>query len=357
MRTKHDMLYGLGAKRFLKNASRSFYSILGLSILASVVLTLPRPKNQPTKLIQAQPFEVESSTKTKCFDSNSTIQNVSAGFLEKIRNESYILRVALKRNQINGINIVALSNYAYRNMTLNWIASLIRNKYLKFLIFSYDQELAVYLAARGFQDRVVILPNEWNGNFSVKSSDTIADWLTNTNDLRSMVKARLYFWLKLLDQNVTFLFSDIDLVFLSGHVLEHLVYTHQNSLADVLFTQDQFGRAHIAYNTGFFYATPTQFVKDLFGQVKEYMLATNDTDQIALQRLVAKSFLYDKRIEVLDHFLYATGNVYCLKGLSAKLNITPLMYHANYYSTSKEKLDSLQKERFWFIKDDGTQIC
>jgi hypothetical protein len=302
-------------------------------------------------------FLSQREIRLECFNGQIAKQNVTEKFLKEIRSEEYIFETALKLNKIGGVNIVALSNYAYREITLNWIASLIKNDYYRFVIFSFDAELAVFLAERGFKRNAVILPKKWLGEYDVNFLQKISDWKTNTADLVNMVKARAKFWSQLLQHDITFLFCDLDLVFLSSHLLEHIQFMHANSQTEILLTQDQFGRKHIAYNTGFFYATPTPFVKKLFVELTDYIVKTGDTDQIGLQKLIAKSYKHDKRIDVLDHFLYPTGYVFSMNRLNEKLNVKPLMYHTNYYLTIGEKLDSLKKEGFWYVDEEGHQDC
>jgi hypothetical protein len=266
--------------------------------------------------------------------------------------------VLIKRNEINGSVIVALSNFAYTNITLNWMASLIRNNYTRFVVFSFDEQLAIFLAERGFENHVAIVPAGWLGAYSVEFLGEIADWKRNAAHLLNMVKARAPFWKNIIDHDVTFLFCDLDLVFLSAHLLDYIHFTFNNTIGEILFAQDQFNvRTRHFYNTGFFYASPTPFVKKLFAELIAYIVVTNATDQIGLQQLVDVSYRHDKRIGVLDHFLFPTGYVYFMRRLNEQWRIRPLMYHANYFLTVEAKLDSFRSEGFWYIDDASNQIC
>jgi hypothetical protein len=268
------------------------------------------------------------------------------------------LDVVINRNKINGVVIVATSNYAFKDITLNWILSLKRNNYTGFVVLSFDERLAVFLAERGLENHVAIVPSGWSGIYSVNFLGEIADWRRNANFLMNMVKARATIWRKLADNNISFLFCDLDLVFLSPHLLNYVQFTFQNTISEILFSQDQFNyRARIFYNTGFFFAVPTPFVKNLFVELNNYIVKHNLNDQPSLQRLVEASYRNDKRIGVLDHLLFPTGYVYYMIKLNEKWKITPLMYHANYFMTVKEKLNSFRSEGFWYIDDAGDPIC
>jgi hypothetical protein len=222
-----------------------------------------------------EPFtsDTYSDAPVNCFTQDTPLLNVSAEFIDKLNDERHIFGVITKQNEINGAVIVSLSNYAYRETTMNWIASLVMNGYSKFVVFCYDRDMAVYLAQQ-----------KWLGEYTVDFTE-VADWWHKSYNLDKLVKSRVYFWCEMLRADVTFLFNDLDLVFLSRHVLEHLQFIYENSRADILFQQDQHVRA-AAYNTGFFYATPTPFVKRLFndlrGEIPKY------TDQTGLQKMIER---------------------------------------------------------------------
>jgi hypothetical protein len=268
------------------------------------------------------------------------------------------LDVVLKRNEINGAVIVALSNSAYKNITLNWIGSLVRQNYTRFVVFSFDEQLATFLAERGFGSSVAIVPPGWLGTYKDRSKGEIADWRHNLNVLRNMVRVRASFWKVLLHYDVTFLFSDLDLVLLSPHLIEYVQFVFKNTVSEILFTQDPLNlRTRYFYNTGFFYASPTPFVKKLFAELVDYLGQKPEIDQIGLQNMIDVRYRNDKRIGVFDHLLFPNAYIYSKHRLNEKWAIQPLMYHTNYFLNIKEKLDSFRHEGYWFLDNEGNLAC
>ncbi len=291
----------------------------------------------------------------KCFTDGQPLLNVSSEFIDKLDDERFIFRVITKRNRINGAVIVALSNYAFRETTMNWIASLVIQGYSKFVVFCYDRDLAVYLSQRGFANNVAIVPKKWLGEYTVDFTE-VADWWHKSYNLDKIVKSRVYFWCELLKGGVTFLFNDLDLVYLSRHVLEHVQLVHENSRADILFQQDQNGRM-AAYNTGFFYATPTKFVRKLFDELRNEI--GQYTDQTGLQKLIERKDEYreSSRIQLLDHLLFSNGNMYYIKRMNEKLDTKALIYHINYLATIDQKKRALEEMDCWYMDQNGYQVC
>ena len=74
--------------------------------------------------------------------------------------EAEVERV-LRDNVEHGVVIVALSNYGMREMTMNWLASLRRNKYEKFVILCFDFIMYRFLCEYGFERNAALIPKGW----------------------------------------------------------------------------------------------------------------------------------------------------------------------------------------------------
>ena len=122
----------------------------------------------------------------------------------------------LERNKIGRYNIVATSNYAHLNFTLNWIASLTLNDFDKFLVFCFDFELYQSLVRYGFMNNAVVAPLHWT-EVQIKPTEQV--WMKD--QYNALTKAKLLIQNELLKRNYWILFSDVDLVFLSPSVLRH----------------------------------------------------------------------------------------------------------------------------------------
>ncbi len=66
-------------------------------------------------------------------------------------NENSNFNRAWKQNEINDTCIITISNCGYRDFVLNWIISLKRNGYSKFLVLCYEEKLLQFLLSLGYQ--------------------------------------------------------------------------------------------------------------------------------------------------------------------------------------------------------------
>jgi hypothetical protein len=147
---------------------------------------LPSPKHV---------FHLSNFNKTKCvrIQSRKKLPEFElSNFLANADQEGHIFGELMKQNEVKGCTIVALSTYSYRVTTLNWIASLLRHNYTRFVIFSYDTQLAAYLAERGFAANVAIVPKHWMREYET-SIQSIVDWAHDTDKLIRMVKGVRFF--------------------------------------------------------------------------------------------------------------------------------------------------------------------
>jgi hypothetical protein len=269
-------------------------------------------------------------------------------FIQQAQSEDYIFDTVLPNNAISGAVIITISNYGYKNMTLNWIASLLRTGHTKFVVFCYDTDLLISLAEIGFRANVALVPTSWL-EFSLTKN------VYNENikqEFDQMMQSRVAVWYQIALRDRSFLFSDADLVFLSEHVLENVLFNYKNSVADIIFSVGRPIPRFIIYNTGFFYATPTEFVKSLFKQLLDE--AKKITDQQALNDMIYKGVYREKKIPIdyLDRFLYACSTLYFVEKMNDKHQIEPLIVHASQ-RPYKLKIDFLKARNFWFLDQNG----
>jgi hypothetical protein len=252
----------------------------------------------------------------------------------------------MRFNQIDDFTIITLANFGFREFVLNWIMSLKKHGYHKFVVFSFDQALVNFLQLLGFQDNVILVPRVW---LDYNISSNYADWAQET--YVQIVKSKTNIWLNLLSRNYSFLFSDPDVAWISSHILDHIKFQFEHSLADVLFSQDQENRI-IYCNTGFFYATATPFVKGLFTDLLKFQQAGNDTgfiEQFYLRDMLVRRRFNDTRVDTLDIALYANGNSHFSDKINQKLNSTPLTLHMNYMVGRSAKMNSLKSKGYWHL--------
>jgi hypothetical protein len=152
-------------------------------------------------------------------------------------------------------------------------------------------------------------------------------------------------------QGHSFVFSDPDIVWLSKHVIDHLKFQYDHSNADILFSQDLQKRTPYC-NTGFFMATPTRFVQDLFGNMLRLQHLPDKKDlyeQYILRDMVAASKFNDTRLDTLDLLLYPNGRVHFFDNLNKKMSISPLVVHPNYIMSGRAKISKLISKKYWYL--------
>ena len=125
----------------------------------------------------------------------------------------------MKKNQIGRYTIIATANLGHLNFTLNWIASLKLNQYDKFLIFSFDFQLYSILVGYGYGENTVMAPLTWT-KFDIPPNEH--KWMEK--NYKKLTESKLRIQSSLLELNFWILFSDVDLVFCSPHVLEHVQF-------------------------------------------------------------------------------------------------------------------------------------
>jgi hypothetical protein len=262
--------------------------------------------------------------------------------------ESSIVEI-MNQNKHGHMTVVTIANFGYRELVQNWILSLKRNGFNKFVVFCFDQELLDYLKDLGHEKNAVLVPQEWL-DYNLISTNTHFQ----EPDYINLVKSKTNVWVHLIYLNQSFVHSDPDVVWLSNATLEYLEFQYYRSCADILFSQD-LGKRVIVYNTGFFYVRATQFVKNFLFQVAyQQKRSPFNTDQAAVNSVLIEMKFNDSRVDSLDLLLYANGVVHFSKRLNEKMNITPLIVHANHVFKCEQKIDALKSANLWFINGNET---
>ena len=128
--------------------------------------------------------------------------------------------------------IVTISNFGFREFVLNWIASLKRNNFHKFVVFCYDESLLVFLARLGYREHAVLVPRAWLDYDLSPNFFTFAQ-----SEYNHLVQSKTNIWYELAVRGQTFLFSDPDTAWLSPHIVEHVEWSLAHSYAEIIFSQ------------------------------------------------------------------------------------------------------------------------
>ena len=250
----------------------------------------------------------------------------------------------MNRNKYDGSCIVTISNYGFKNLTLNWIESLKRINLSKFVIFALDIDIVKLLSQKGYEDRIVLVPNNW---IDFNLSSNFSYFKSKEYNKITQAKTQIVYNILKLGQNI--LFSDPDIVFLNKNILNHIHYLAKYSPAQIFFSQDQHSN-QFHFNTGFYYAKASNYVQELFLRLinEQRKDESNAIDQFVFNKMIKSNDLNTK-IAPLDHILFASGQVYFHEKINDKYNITPYMVHANYLTGETNKVNAFKSKNLWFI--------
>jgi hypothetical protein len=262
-----------------------------------------------------------------------------------INKDETLLRELMTKNKVGQANIISIANNGFRHFTLNWIMSLKRNGYDKFLVFCFDKPLVRFLGDQGYKENAILIPRNWLDYDLSEEAINCGE-----KEFNQMTQSKVNVWYHLLMRNFTILFSDPDIVWLSPHILAHIEYNVGHSFAEITFSQDQMDNV-LYFNTGFIYAKPTKFVTSLLKNLREEQLAnTTKMQQFVLHDMLMKNGFDDKRIETLDPILYASGYIFFdLFNGTGGMGFRPLIVHANYMLGKDTKIQKLKQHNFWYL--------
>jgi hypothetical protein len=231
----------------------------------------------------------------------------------------------------------------YHKLVLNWIVGLLKHGYTKFVVFCLDSTLYDLLATTGHSTRIVLVPASWHE----KANETIGNEL-----YFEFAKLNVIYRLCLMGH--TILNSDNDHVWLSSHIVAYVELHYTYTGAELIFATEQRPR-ELTFNMGFFYATPTSFVKRFFSQVingfRGHQKMSFEFHQHVMRNISTVENRVDKRLGTLDPLLIASGEVYFRSKLNSRLAVAPLVVHANHVKGQVNKTRALKALDLWLINN------
>ncbi|RUS13095.1 nucleotide-diphospho-sugar transferase-domain-containing protein [Endogone sp. FLAS-F59071] len=257
---------------------------------------------------------------------------------------------AIKANtQSDGTLIVAVVNSGMVNYTLNWIASLQRTKVSKYLVFCIDSELYTVLKDAGESAHAVEVPASWYHRTVPSSSFETYKSISyfGVTHAKSLVVQRL------LHADVQLLFSDVDLVFLSPHLMGFIngMYKTREE-THMLFSQEGFD--HTTINSGFYFMRPTNITRRvLMDTISIQDAEPKTTQQQAMNRALEKLDLNMKTSPVvhLDLFFFPHGLAFFKNNIPRRWGTDSFIAHANYY-VGEDKMKVLKREGLWYLDQE-----
>jgi hypothetical protein len=300
-----------------------------------------------------------------CDHNSRTLHETSQPGLEQRENSIVQL---MNKNKFNSKTIVSIASFHDRFLVQNWILSLKRIRLDKFVVICGDSQMLSFINDIGYENSTVLVPHEWLLHpTEINNCDT---WD------QKFAESKASIWYHLLALNQSFIHSDPDTVWINNRIHIHLDNKLKRSYANILFALDSTSRI-LSYNTGFFCANATLFVKDLFARVLDEqkrtmqnlnrskpqnsdfsdfnIIASNDI-KTALNRVLLATKYNDSRTDSLDPLIYPNGMVFFSMKLNHNMKIRPLIVHANHLSSYEGKVNALKSADLWFVQTNQAKI-
>ena len=149
-------------------------------------------------------------------------------------------------NDMQGYTIIALANSGMKEMTMNWIASLLRNGFTKFVIICFDFELYMFLAEYGFERNIAVVPQGW---LHKSISADFQGWLSE--GYKDLLHGKLMIMMELWKHGRGVFYNDVDLVFLSPQAFDYIMYETKYQNPDFIYMVDGIDPEGVVYLSEF----------------------------------------------------------------------------------------------------------
>lgn len=246
--------------------------------------------------------------------------------------------------------IIVFANWSYLSILQNWIEGLKRLSIENYLIFSFDEKLHTYLSENNYQ--------------------TIL--LQNIGNLNELWQLRIQVFKFLIDNNIDFIHSDADAVWLKNPIPE---YCEQFREMHLLISQGTIWPEYVqkvwgfVLCCGFFLMRSSAATKRLLDKLDDHVKSTGD-DQISMNTIIAAEDMhwdFNSKYKIVfgKHQLLCSNHV--IRGTGAHIrigvlpfrdfprlpipNTDPYVSHVLTPKESKPKIEMLRKVGAWFLDD------
>ena len=186
------------------------------------------------KLIQASPPETRSISLFVEFkpidkEAEEKLEHFIATATENTWIDDVVKKLELQKRP-NNWNLISFANFGLHELTMNFVASLKLFEYDQFLIFCFDLQVYRFLHKYGLGNHIAMVPRSWLNGTIVSTEEQKYGY---DQPLHSeIVTARWRFLRQLLDRDIHFLLSDVDVVFNNKHVFDHLLLPLKRSCGE-----------------------------------------------------------------------------------------------------------------------------
>lgn len=208
-----------------------------------------------------------------------------------------------------------------------------------------------------FAFKIFLVPSSWLIYPTISNE---SEWKTEQYNLITHSKLNIVY--QLLSHNFTVFLTDIDVAWLSPHIVQYIDYLSPTK--DFIYTTDD-NRIRVTQddtNTGFYIVRPNIGGKKIFEMIisnkyahrKSMLLERQkidkENDQFVANRVFKKHPELLKEYGFsLDKLRFTNGLMYHNLKLHERFGIEPLTFHANYFVGFEKKKKALVDHNMWFI--------
>lgn len=229
--------------------------------------------------------------------------------------------------------LITIAGYAMRNELYNWIELLKEARELSFIVFCTDPKLYLHLIVAGYEDKAVLIPDDWFINHLELFRDTEINMLDDSMPRLSHIKTWVLQRLSYVKDISNVLLLDVNQVMLHARTREYLqTLLHIRWDTQLIMTQDSLDQQ--VFNTGLIMmrtdAGEAKRVLEHTVQIQELNLGL--TQQEALNKAMKQMELNVKSgmTVLLDALHFPNGISYFENNLPSSKGIEPYIIHINH---------------------------
>ncbi|GAA5801781.1 hypothetical protein EDC94DRAFT_591330 [Helicostylum pulchrum] len=250
--------------------------------------------------------------------------------------------------------LITIAGYAMRNELYNWIELLKEAREDSFIVFCTDPKLYLHLIVAGYEDKAVLIPDDWFISdlelFRSTENNMLDNYLPRLSHIKTWVLQRLSY---VKNVNNVFLL-DVNQIMVHARTREYLqTLLHIRWDTQLITTQDSLDQ-HV-FNTGLIMMrTDAGEAKRLLeNTVQIQEIKPGLTQQEALNKAMDKMELHVKTgmTVLLDVLHFPNGIGYFENNLSGSKGIEPYIIHINH-KFGEDRRELLKLNGFWKLDQE-----
>lgn len=243
-----------------------------------------------------------------------------------------ILDKILVNREDKGI-LITVAGYAMRIELYNWIKLLKEAEEEMFIIFCTDPKLYMHLIVAGYEDKAVLIPDDWFMNNLEQFRNTETNMLDNNIARLSHIKTWVLQRLAYINDINNVLMLDVNQIMLHARTREYIqTLLHIRGDTQFITTQDSSDQ-HVINSGLIMMRTDAKLAKRVLASTIQIQELKHElTQQQAFNKALEQLDLHVKTgmTVLLDIIHFPNGINYFENNLSSSRGIEPYIIHANH---------------------------